>query len=480
MYISYLLYWQEEYVEDNGGVNQWIEKQDKEIRESEDENKNIELPTNIAKTEIIENAEIIAADETSLPEINNKNAERVIKNIQTATEFQVEKNESFSPADKIPLQQYRIFIHSSWLAVQSSYFRALFYSSGMKESLSEEIILKVTEEELEAHHILIQAMYQPSILDDMDPYTVLQVLVLANKYDINLIFKKCKYVLMSVAMSLELCESVLAVLNAMVIADDFNESLERFLVGAFEPLDNFWLTDDFKNLSEDSLKLLLSSNRLVVLSENTVFVALMSWCEYNDYNGPSLLPLLRPELMTVEFLHEVVHNHYLAKQMDGFNKLLTRGLSCKRRALLESEITRRAEYKEDNEPTFMWQLHILGDNQHNSPEVYKSNHFWWCGFEMMLSLTLKSNLWNICLYVLNIEDASSLNFVWVIEAGLSPVIRRQVTFRNRLDLGYDKTSFSQPVQRNTIHCIKIFIRFAISSSRNPVVSCDTSTSDDSD
>lgn len=461
-------------------MNEWIEKQNNEDRLSQNENRNTELRTNIAKNEIIQN---ITADETGLSGIDSKNTKQEITSIQTAEEFQIEKNESFTPADKISLRERRIFIHSPWLAVQSSYFRALFYSSGMKESLSEEIILKVTEEEFEAHYILIQAMYQPSILDDMDPYIVLQVLMLAHKYDISLVFKKCKYVLISVAMSLELCESVLAVVNTIIV-DDFNEHIERFLVSAFEPLDKFWFTNEFKNLSEVSLKLLLSSNRLVVLSENTVFVALMSWCEYNDYNGSSLLSLLRPELMTVEFLHEVVYNHHLAKQMDGFDKLLTRGFryhssSCKRRASLENEITRRIEYKADNEPTFMWQLYIPEDNQHTSPEVYKSDHFWWCGFEMMLTLTLEANLWSVCLYVLNIEDASSMGFVWVIEAGLSPVIRRQVTFCNRLDLGYDKTSFSQPIQRNITHCIKIFIRFAISSSLNPIVGSDTSTSDDS-
>jgi hypothetical protein len=139
----------------------------------------------------------------------------------------------------------------------------------------------------------------------MDPYIVLQVLILANKYDVTLISKKCKYVLMSVSMSLELCESVesvLAVANEMPAIDDLMEYLRCFLVKAFNPLDKVWVTNKFKDLSEFSLRMLLSSNELAVLSENTVFIALMSWCEYNDYNGPSLLPLLRPELMTVEFL----------------------------------------------------------------------------------------------------------------------------------------------------------------------------------
>ncbi len=91
-----------------------------------------------------------------------------------------------------------------------------------------------------------------------------------------------------------------------------------------------------------------------------------------------------------------------------------------------------------------------------------SERYWWCGFEMLLSLTLQSNLWSVCLYVLNIEDVSSLNFVWVIEAGLFPVIiRRQVTFRNRFDLGFDKTEFpfSQPIQRNITRLYQSFYSF---------------------
>ena len=98
--------------------------------------------------------------------------------------------------------------------------------------------------------------------------------------------------------------------------------------------------------------------------------------------------------MTVEFLQEVVYDHCVAKQMDGYNKLLVNcfryhSSSPKRKALLENEITRRAEYKADNEPSFTWQLFISEDNQQNSPEMYKSDRFWWCGFEYLtLSLRL--------------------------------------------------------------------------------------------
>ena len=65
------------------------------------------------------------------------------------------------------------------------------------------------------------------------------------------------------------------------------------------------------------------------------------------------------------------------KYIHTYNKLLVNcfryhSSSPKRKALLENEITRRAEYKADNEPSFTWQLFISEDNQQNSPEMYKS------------------------------------------------------------------------------------------------------------
>ena len=385
---------------------------------------------------------------------------------------QKEVNQGIFTAKRNFSQERRLFIHSSWLAVQSSYFRALLYSSGMKESSSKEIVLKVAAEELVAHYTLINAMYQPSILDDLDPYDVLQVLILANKYDVSLVFKKCKYVLMSVVMSLRLCESILLIVIELVGTDDLIRNLQKFLVDAFRPLDKFWLTDEFKNLSDVSIKILLSCDELSVVSENTVFVALMSWCKLNDYNGPSLLFLIRPESMTLEFLQEVVYDHYLARQMEGFYQLLVRSFryhssSPNKKTLLDDEITKRVHYEPDNdEPSFTWLICLPEDIHQNSPEVLNSDHFWWCGFEMMLSLTVKPNLWSVYLYVLNIDDVSCLNFVWVIEAEIHPPekVRRQVTFRNRFDLGYDKTefTFSRDPQNTTTRSIKIFIRFAVS------------------
>ena len=171
------------------------------------------------------------------------------------------------------LNQCKIFVHSFFLAVQSSYFRALF-CSGMKESHSKEVTMRVSESELQAHLTLIEAMYRLDVLNDKDYHHVLQVLVLADKYDVNRVLKKCKYTLMSTLLTLEKCVRILDVVNDLPEFTDLIGLVEEFLMKEFTPLDKTWTVNKFLDLSEASLRLLLSSNELAVQSENTVFVAL--------------------------------------------------------------------------------------------------------------------------------------------------------------------------------------------------------------
>jgi gamma-glutamylcysteine synthetase len=90
-------------------VNQWTEKQDN----VDDKNSH---STNITKTETTaENVELKASKEILLCK---KNTGYKICSIAKA---KIQETET---------EEQRLFIHSSWLAVQSPYFRALFYSSG--------------------------------------------------------------------------------------------------------------------------------------------------------------------------------------------------------------------------------------------------------------------------------------------------------------------------------------------------------------
>ena len=180
---------------------------------------------------------------------------------------EIEEGENSKSSDEKSVEaqtkKHKIFVHSCWLAVQSPYFRALFYS-GMKESFSKEVVMKISENELEAHLTLIEAMYCMEVLDDKDYSLVLQVLVLANMYDVALVFKKCNYVLMSTSLTLESCEGILQTVKDLPGCTDLQSVLEKFLVKEFTPFDQTWILDKFISLSEASLRLLLSSNHLPV------------------------------------------------------------------------------------------------------------------------------------------------------------------------------------------------------------------------
>ena len=61
------------------------------------------------------------------------------------------------------LRQHKVFVHASWLAVHSSYFRRLFYS-GMTESRTKKVHLKIPESEEKAYLLLLKAICRPEIL----------------------------------------------------------------------------------------------------------------------------------------------------------------------------------------------------------------------------------------------------------------------------------------------------------------------------
>ena len=302
-------------------------------------------------------------------------------------------SEIIDDENKFPVR--KLFVHSQWLSVQSSYFKALFYS-GMKETYSKEVVMKVYDHELEAHLVLVEAMYKLDVLDDKDYRLIVQVLVLANKYDVPLVFKKCKYVLLSTAPSLEMCEDILQKTEHLTEMDDVNGILEAYLVKEFTPIDRTWTREKFIGLSKPALKLLLESDSLSTQSENTVFVALMKWVDSNIPRvsrwNCDLLHLVRFEFLSVDFLFDVVQNHPIARRMPGFNKYLLNALAYHsfseiRRDQLEPKPKKRPS-AEDDGPTFSW---VIDEKLHEKlttcPGVPSlSDKFWHQGYQMQLRL----------------------------------------------------------------------------------------------
>ena len=303
----------------------------------------------------------------------------------------------------------KLYVHSQWLSVQSPYFKALFYS-GLKETYSKEVIMKIYEHELQAHLTLIEAMYKLDVLSDKDCHLVVQVLVLAHKYDVHYVIKKCKYILLSTTPSLEMCEYILREIKHLSDTADIYEMLEKFLVKEFTPIDETYTLDKFTGLSEAVLRLLLRSDSLDTRSEDTVFVALMQWVILNIPSKArdtcDLLDLVRFEFMSVDFLYDVVQDHSVASRMPGFTKYLVKGLayngfSQKRREQFEPKPKKRHSCN----PTFSWKIdEELEEKLTTSPgtSVF-SDKFCYQGYSMQLQLRYKKDV-NNCGFFFAVRD----------------------------------------------------------------------------
>ena len=295
----------------------------------------------------------------------------------------------------------KLFVHSQWLAVQSPYFKALFYP-GMKETYTKDVVMKIYEHKLQAHLTLIEAMYKLDVLNDKDYRLLVQVLILANKYDVRHVIKKCKYVLLSTTPSLDMCEYILREIKHLSDMADIYDMLEKFLVKEFTPIDETWNMEKFTGLSKAALRLLLASNHLGTQSENTIFVALMKWVRLNipwkARNKCDLLDVVRFEFMSVDFLYDVVQDHRVATGMPELNKYLLKGLayhgfSQTRREHLEPKPKKRP-FEADAGPTFSW---VIDEKLVRELTQFRgfpivSNFFWYQGYAMQLELGYVENL----------------------------------------------------------------------------------------
>ena len=252
--------------------------------------------------------------------------------------------------------------------------------------------------------MLLEAMYKIDTLDKASVDELLEVLRLAHKYDAKFVFKKCKYVLKDMVDSLEICEDIMRFIkvdNTITDVEDLVSTLQSFLAKEFSPIDKTWQTTRFKELCEHSLKYLLSSDELVTVSENTVFHALMHWIEERGIENvsesqdlPSLLSVVRFELMPIDYLYNIVQHHPVAKKLMDFTNHYLRGISyhalsdTMKQRLPRQPVKKRAETQPFVAFTWVIPTHKLNANTPGMTEkTLKSEEFWYCGYKMSLVIT---------------------------------------------------------------------------------------------
>ena len=353
------------------------------------------------------------------------------------------------------LRQHKIYVHGVWLAVQSPYFRSLLYSSGMKETHDTEVHLKIPESEENAHLVLLEAMYRNEVLNDKSVDEVLDVLELADKYDVKFVFKKCKYVLQQNATTFEISTQIMHVIKVkhdMNDVEDLAATLQLVLAKEFSPLDENWQSEKFTTLSEPSLKYLLSSDDLIVQSENTVFHALMYWIEHSGVDPTALeetndlLAVVRFKLVTIDYLYNVIKSHPIASKMPKFNELYSNGMTYhaippkQKKLLQEQPVLRKKPERNIIQQTFL-----------AKDSGACCDTFWACGYQMSVNFTYRSKtsgLWSSyyvpSLNIHNLNKESSVPLRFMITRNKCHDSLQQETFDlNSCKKDYENTSISQ-------------------------------------
>ena len=269
----------------------------------------------------------------------------------------------------------------------------------MRESSATEVHVQILASEEQAHLTLLEAMYKVDILDTSSANELLEVFRLAHKYDVKFVFKKCKYCLQAAVVSHKICEKIMRFIkvdNTITYVEDLASTLQSFLAKEFSPLDKTWQTTSFKELCEPSIRYLLSSDELSTESENTIFHALMYWIQQRGLRNllecqkiPSLLSVVRFELIPIDYLYNIIQHHSLAKKLPDFNDHYLRGISYHalpdfmKKQLPRQPVKRKASTESFIPYTWVIPRDVL-DELVGTDESLKSDEFWCCGYRMVL------------------------------------------------------------------------------------------------
>ena len=330
-------------------------------------------------------------------EVNQNSKHDQIENSSEISSGENDKATSYGISKGQIIRQHKFYIHSSWLGVQSSYFRSLF-SCGMKESSATEVHVQILASEEQAHLKLLEAMYKIDILNTSRANELLEVLRLAHKYDVKFVFKKCKYCLLAAVDSLGICEKIMRFIkvdNTITDVEELARTVQSFLVKEFSPLDKTWQTTSFTELCEPSIRYLLSSDELATISENTIFHALMYWIEQHELGNllesqiPSLLSVVRFQLIPIDYLYNIVQHNAVAKKLPDFNDHYLKGISYHalpdfmKKQLPRQPVKRKASRVPFIPYTWMISREDL-DELVGTDESLESDEFWYCGYRVVV------------------------------------------------------------------------------------------------
>ncbi|KAL3693909.1 hypothetical protein R1sor_007560 [Riccia sorocarpa] len=219
-----------------------------------------------------------------------------------------------------------VHISSAILAAKSPFFFKLF-SNGMRESEQREFTLRIMESEEVALMDLLQFMYSGEIQADK-PSTVLDVLMLADKFEVSECMRCCSKRLRKMPMSPESALLYLELPSSVLLAEavqPLSDAARQFLATRYKDIGRF--TEEVLNLPIVGLEAVLGNDDLQVASEDAVFDFVIKWArthypkleDRRDILAGRLVWLIRFPMMSSRKLRKVLtctdFDHELASKL---------------------------------------------------------------------------------------------------------------------------------------------------------------------
>ncbi|KAL6876468.1 hypothetical protein ACP4OV_013040 [Aristida adscensionis] len=206
-----------------------------------------------------------------------------------------------------------IYISSAILAAKSPFFYKLF-SNGMKESDQRHATLRITASEENALMELLSFMYSGKLTTNQ-PTLLLDILMIADKFEVVSCMRHCSQLLRSLPMTTESALLYLDLPSSISMAtavQPLTDAAKEFLANKYKDLTKF--QDEAMNIPLAGIEAILWSNELQVASEDAIYDFVIKWAraqypnleERREILGTRLLPLVRFCHMTCRKLRKVL------------------------------------------------------------------------------------------------------------------------------------------------------------------------------
>uniref|UniRef100_A0ACD5Y267 Uncharacterized protein n=1 Tax=Avena sativa TaxID=4498 RepID=A0ACD5Y267_AVESA len=169
-------------------------------------------------------------------------------------------------------------VNSAILAAKSPFFLKLF-SNGMKESDDKQATLKIADSEEKAFMELLRFMYSGKLTPTTEPTLLVDILMVADKFEVISCMKLCGQRLIGLPMTLESAVLCLDLPSSIPVPAALTEAAKKFLAERYKQFLSSEFQDELMRVPLPGIMAILSSNQPGIASQEDVYDFVLRWAD---------------------------------------------------------------------------------------------------------------------------------------------------------------------------------------------------------